>query len=87
MLDYPLVPVATGETASAAAQAWLWLVERETFRPLHLVRDVVVATLAILAVGASLPWYVPRTPGPPRARPTYETPVRDALQGIGTVVS
>jgi basic amino acid/polyamine antiporter, APA family len=37
-----LVPYAF----SAAAQAWLWLVERETFRPLHLVRDVVVATLA-----------------------------------------
>ncbi len=31
---------------SAAAQAWLWLVERETFQPLHLVRDVVVAALA-----------------------------------------
>jgi L-asparagine transporter-like permease len=31
---------------SAAAQAWLWLVERETFQPLHLVRDVVIATLA-----------------------------------------
>ena len=37
-----LVPYAF----SAAAQAWLWLVERETFRPLHLVRDVVIATLA-----------------------------------------
>jgi APA family basic amino acid/polyamine antiporter len=37
-----LVPYAF----SAAAQAWLWLVERETFNPLHLVRDVVVATLA-----------------------------------------
>jgi APA family basic amino acid/polyamine antiporter len=37
-----LVPYAF----SAAAQAWLWLVERETFRPLHLVRDVVIAALA-----------------------------------------
>jgi APA family basic amino acid/polyamine antiporter len=37
-----LVPYAF----SAAAQAWLWLVERETFQPLHLVRDVVIATLA-----------------------------------------
>ena len=37
-----LVPYAY----SAAAQAWLWLVERETFQPLHLVRDVVIATLA-----------------------------------------
>ena len=31
---------------SAAAQAWLWLVDRDTFQPLHLVRDVVVAALA-----------------------------------------
>jgi APA family basic amino acid/polyamine antiporter len=37
-----LVPYAF----SAAAQAWLWLVEGETFRPAHLIRDVVVATLA-----------------------------------------
>jgi APA family basic amino acid/polyamine antiporter len=37
-----LVPYAF----SAAAQAWLWLVEPETFKPLHLVRDVVIATLA-----------------------------------------
>jgi basic amino acid/polyamine antiporter, APA family len=37
-----LVPYAF----SAAAQAWLWLVEGETFNPKHLVRDVVVATLA-----------------------------------------
>lgn len=37
-----LVPYAF----SAAAQAWLWLVEGETFKPLHLVRDLVVATLA-----------------------------------------
>jgi APA family basic amino acid/polyamine antiporter len=37
-----LVPYAF----SAAAQAWLWLVEGETFNPRHLVRDVVVATLA-----------------------------------------
>ena len=32
-----LVPYAF----SAAAQAWLWLVERETFQPQHLVRDTV----------------------------------------------
>jgi basic amino acid/polyamine antiporter, APA family len=37
-----LVPYAF----SAAAQAWLWLVEGETFQPKHLIRDVVVATLA-----------------------------------------
>ena len=37
-----LVPYAF----SAAAQAWLWLVEGEKFNPKHLVRDVVVATLA-----------------------------------------
>ena len=37
-----LVPYAF----SAAAQAWLWLVEPESFKPLHLVRDVVIATLA-----------------------------------------
>jgi APA family basic amino acid/polyamine antiporter len=37
-----LVPYAF----SAAAQAWLWLVEAETFRPAHLIRDVVIATLA-----------------------------------------
>jgi APA family basic amino acid/polyamine antiporter len=37
-----LVPYAF----SAAAQAWLWLVEGETFRPAHLIRDVVIATLA-----------------------------------------
>jgi APA family basic amino acid/polyamine antiporter len=37
-----LVPYAF----SAAAQAWLWLVEGETFKPKHLIRDVVVATLA-----------------------------------------
>src|SRR5215217_868284 len=37
-----LVPYAF----SAAAQAWLWLVEGEEFKPKHLVRDVIVATLA-----------------------------------------
>jgi APA family basic amino acid/polyamine antiporter len=37
-----LVPYAF----SAAAQAWLWLVEGETFQPKHLIRDVVIATLA-----------------------------------------
>ena len=37
-----LVPYAF----SAAAQAWLWLVEREKFNPKHLVRDVVIAALA-----------------------------------------
>jgi APA family basic amino acid/polyamine antiporter len=37
-----LVPYAF----SAAAQAYLWLVEGETFNPKHLIRDVVVATLA-----------------------------------------
>jgi basic amino acid/polyamine antiporter, APA family len=37
-----LVPYAF----SAAAQAWLWLVEDETFNPKHLIRDVVIATLA-----------------------------------------
>jgi APA family basic amino acid/polyamine antiporter len=37
-----LVPYAF----SAAAQAWLWLVEGETFKPKHLVRDVVISTLA-----------------------------------------
>ena len=37
-----LVPYAF----SAAAQAWLWLVERERFEPVHLVRDIVIATLA-----------------------------------------
>jgi basic amino acid/polyamine antiporter, APA family len=37
-----LVPYAF----SAAAQAWLWLVEGETFNPKHLIRDVVIATLA-----------------------------------------
>jgi len=37
-----LVPYAF----SAAAQAWLWLVEGEEFNPKHLIRDVVVATLA-----------------------------------------
>jgi APA family basic amino acid/polyamine antiporter len=37
-----LVPYAF----SAAAQAWLWLVEGETFNPKHLVRDVIVAALA-----------------------------------------
>jgi APA family basic amino acid/polyamine antiporter len=37
-----LVPYAF----SAAAQAWLWLVEPETFNPKHLVRDTVIATLA-----------------------------------------
>ncbi len=37
-----LVPYAY----SAAAQAWLWLVERERFQPLHLIRDTVIATLA-----------------------------------------
>ncbi len=37
-----LVPYAF----SAAAQAWLWLVERETFNPRHLVRDTAIAVLA-----------------------------------------
>ena len=37
-----LVPYAF----SAAAQAWLWLVEREQFDAEHLVRDVVIAALA-----------------------------------------
>ena len=37
-----LVPYAF----SAAAQAYLWLVEGEEFNPKHLVRDVVVAGLA-----------------------------------------
>ena len=37
-----LVPYAF----SAAAQAWLWLVEPDEFNPKHLVRDVVVAALA-----------------------------------------
>jgi APA family basic amino acid/polyamine antiporter len=37
-----LVPYAF----SAAAQAWLWLVEPESFQAKHLVRDTVVATLA-----------------------------------------
>ena len=37
-----LVPYAF----SAAAQAWLWLVEGEEFNVKHLVRDVVVAALA-----------------------------------------
>jgi basic amino acid/polyamine antiporter, APA family len=37
-----LVPYAY----SAAAQAWLWLVERERFNPRHLVRDTLVALLA-----------------------------------------
>jgi APA family basic amino acid/polyamine antiporter len=37
-----LVPYAF----SAAAQAWLWLVEGEEFNPKHLIRDVVVAALA-----------------------------------------
>ena len=37
-----LVPYAY----SAGAQLWLWLVERETFNPKHLVRDSVVALLA-----------------------------------------
>jgi APA family basic amino acid/polyamine antiporter len=37
-----LVPYAF----SAAAQAWLWLVEGEQFDVKHLVRDVVIATLA-----------------------------------------
>ena len=37
-----LVPYAF----SAAAQAWLWLVEGEEFNPKHLVRDVVVAAFA-----------------------------------------
>jgi APA family basic amino acid/polyamine antiporter len=33
-------------TFSAAAQAWLWLVEGEEFNPKHLVRDVVIAAFA-----------------------------------------
>jgi APA family basic amino acid/polyamine antiporter len=37
-----LVPYAY----SAAAQAWLWLVEGERFNPRHLVRDTLVALLA-----------------------------------------
>ena len=37
-----LVPYAY----SAAAQVYLWLVERESFNPKHLVRDVIVASLA-----------------------------------------
>ena len=37
-----LVPYAY----SAAAQLWLWLVEREEFQPKHLARDTVVALLA-----------------------------------------
>ena len=37
-----LVPYAF----SAAAQAWLWLVEPESFRAKHLIRDTVVAVLA-----------------------------------------
>ena len=37
-----LVPYAF----SAAAQAWLWLVEREKFDIKHMVRDIVIATLA-----------------------------------------
>lgn len=37
-----LVPYAF----SAAAQAYLWLVEGESFNPKHLLRDVAVATLA-----------------------------------------
>jgi APA family basic amino acid/polyamine antiporter len=37
-----LVPYAF----SAAAQAWLWLVEPESFKAKHLVRDTVVAVLA-----------------------------------------
>ena len=37
-----LVPYAF----SAAAQAWLWLVEPEAFKPKHLVRDTVIAALA-----------------------------------------
>jgi APA family basic amino acid/polyamine antiporter len=37
-----LVPYAF----SAAAQAWLWLVEPESFKGKHLVRDTVVAVLA-----------------------------------------
>lgn len=37
-----LVPYAY----SAAAQLWLWLVEGETFKPAHVVRDAVVAFLA-----------------------------------------
>lgn len=37
-----LVPYAF----SAAAQAYLWLVEGEKFNPKHLVRDVAIATLA-----------------------------------------
>ena len=37
-----LVPYAF----SAAAQAWLWLVEGEKFEIKHMVRDVVIATLA-----------------------------------------
>ena len=41
-----LVPYAF----SAAAQAWLWLVEGEEFNPKHLIRDVVVATLAFAFV-------------------------------------
>ena len=39
-----LVPYAF----SSAAQIWMWLVERETFKPAHLVRDVVIATLAFI---------------------------------------
>jgi APA family basic amino acid/polyamine antiporter len=37
-----LVPYAF----SAAAQAWLWLVEPESFKATHLIRDTVVAVLA-----------------------------------------
>jgi APA family basic amino acid/polyamine antiporter len=37
-----LVPYAF----SAAAQAWLWLVEPESFQAKHLVRDTVIAVLA-----------------------------------------
>src|SRR5262245_24453657 len=37
-----LVPYAF----SAAAQAWLWLVEPESFKAKHLIRDTVVAVLA-----------------------------------------
>ena len=37
-----LVPYAF----SAAAQAWLWLVEPESFQAKHLIRDTVVAVLA-----------------------------------------
>jgi APA family basic amino acid/polyamine antiporter len=37
-----LVPYAY----SAAAQAWLWLVEPESFQARHLIRDTVIALLA-----------------------------------------